>query len=327
LAVPIRFLIACLGLAWNTSYMGLRADDAVTSAARADPDPRGAFVDDAFDGFVSLERIESAVTSDDAAALTDVALLVAHGEAVLQRARNGVNADQLVRAAVEAAATAQDQQTLQRLERGLACLQRDDLQEVLATAQQLGASARKLETPPGLDPSEVTVESMVLYHAMAKEIQKAQRYGMAGDVEDIVASLKHLPLHKKQRDHLAKLANLALVAIRDQSPDDSTLGKLAMATRSVAVTNSVRLISAPTSISHGGSAECLVVLQRPAAADTTVHVSARQLSTVSSVTVPAGEVSAAFTIAVPATSVAGDARITANVNDGVCVLRSIRFAE
>lgn len=321
---PLYAFLCGAGLLWSLHAAAPRADDAATAEAVAEADPRAEFVDHSFDAYASLDDIESAVASGDAELLTDVALQIAHGESVLHRPRKGITAEQLLRGAIQASAEEQDQDSLARIEKCLQERGRAELEPVLAAARQLASSARKLETPPGLDPSEASVESMVLYHAMSKEIQKAQRYGMPGDVENIVASLEHLPLHKKQRDHLSKLADQALVAIKADAPADPTFGKLAMASRFL--TAYPRLVAAPSLIKFGASAKGAVVLMRPVGSNTTVKLSASGLSVPTTVTIPKGKVAAEFSIKAPAKSSAAGTTIYAQVGNSR-VSRSIRFAK
>lgn len=280
-----------------------RADDA--AAEIVEPSPRDAFLDPAFDLFVSQQMLEQAVASGDAAMLTDVALQVAHGEDVLQRPRQGVGAKVLMPAAISAAANDGDKDLLKRLQQAVTRYGMADLEPIVATALQLADSERKLDMPPGMDPSEATAESIVIYNAMAKEIRKALHYGNRGDVEDIVASLPQLPLHKKQRDHLAKLADQALVAINAKT-EDNPLSLLASASRTFpkppvpgASPPFVRSIVGPSKLKSGTTGQYTVILNRPAAADYVVTIGYVNLSGPTTVGFKKGTASASISVAAP----------------------------
>ena len=303
--------LVCLGagLWWCLSDAGSTADDAVPPDA-AEPAGLTDFEDRAFDPFVTLDLIEQAAASGDVELLTDVALHTAHGEAVLLRPRRGVNADELLRTAIQAAAEAGDKEALARLERGITREGLVDLQPLVAAARQLADAPRKLEMPPGLDPSDTTAESMVLYNALLKELRKAQSFGMMQDVQDIIESLPQLPLHKKQRDHLVKLSDQAVVAINAKRSESNSIAQLASASRSLTRTNGVRLFVGPLELKRGAKANYSVVLVKPATMPTKVRVWATGASLTSLLKVPA-------TITIPAGKVEGSVTITAPTNSSI----------
>lgn len=301
-----RGALTCLVAGWLliSDTTAPRADDPAATEI-VEPSPRDAFLDPAFDLFVNQQMLEDAVVSGDAALLTDVALQVAHGEDVLQRPRQGVGAADLLPAAISAAADAGEKELLTRLQHGVTRYGKTDLEPVVAAALQLADAERKLEMPPGLDPSETTAESMVIYNAMAKEIRKALRYGSRTDVDDIIASLPSLPLHKKQQDQLAKLADQALLAI-NANAGDSPLALLASASRGVptpgAVTSAlyVRTIAGPDKLKYGADGKYTVILNRPLPKDATSEYTAtfgyKFLSGPKSVTFKQGKNTAVITV-------------------------------
>lgn len=330
-----RYLwLTCLGagLWWNLNGGGSTADDASPRVAAA-PAETADFEDPAFDPFVSLDLIEEAVSGGDVELLTDVALHTLHGESVLLRSRRGVNADDLLRLAIQAAAEAGDKESLGRLDRAISREELADLQPLAAAARLLADAPRKLEMPPGLDPSDTTAESMVLYNALLKEIRKAQSFGMLQDVEDIIESLPLLPLHKKQRDHLVKLTDQAVIAINQQRSGSSSIARLASASRALS-RNDVRIFVGPSELKTGAKASFSVVLVKPAAAPTQVRIwatgasLANALKIPATITIPAGKVEGAVTIQVPpATALAGvelNAQLQGGGRRAACRVKFIR---
>ena len=131
----------------------------------------------------------------------------------------------------------------------------------IALARKFSAGARKVDAGPGLKPSEVTAEAIALYHTFVREIRITQEYGSEDELTQLVDGIKQLrELHPKQRDHLAKMATTAKVAIRERTNADPVLVMLASVSRN---TDSGLRILGPAQVPLDGAVSLVVIATNP----------------------------------------------------------------
>jgi len=106
------------------------------------PTPAAEINDPAFDRFCSPHLIGAAWDRMDAALMTDVALLIQHGESVLGRPRRGLAANDAFKIAVRLAQQRHDQNALQRLKKGAQRSGSQQLVQFVASTEQLAGGSR-----------------------------------------------------------------------------------------------------------------------------------------------------------------------------------------
>jgi hypothetical protein len=119
----------------------VRAAD-TPAVEQAKPTPAAETNDPAFDRFCSPYLIGAAWDQMDPGLMTDVALLLQHGESVLGRPRKGVSAEQAFKIAVRLAQKKNDQNALQRLKKGAQRSGNQQLVRFVASTEQLADSSR-----------------------------------------------------------------------------------------------------------------------------------------------------------------------------------------
>ena len=132
----------------------------------------------------------------------------------------------------------------------------------IALARKFSAGARKVDAGPGLKPNEVSAEAIALYHTFVREIRITQEYGSEDELAQLVDGIRQLrELHPKQRDHLAKMATTAKVAIRERTNADPVLVMLASVSRN---TDSGLRILGPAQVPLDGAISLVVIATNPA---------------------------------------------------------------
>ena len=216
-----------------------------------------------FSKHLDVDAAAAAWRADDAEALLTIAEKLGAAERVVGKANPSLSAMALYRAAIYAAQHNHDLKRLDRLEEVIGAAQhlsQADRQALLADlglARKFSGASRKIDAGPGLKPSQVSAEAIVLYNTFTREIRITQDYGTEEDLEQLVAAIKQLrELHPKQRDHLASMAKTAKVAIRERDMPNSPLIRLASVSRSV--TSGLRILG-PGEVPLNGTATVVVI--------------------------------------------------------------------
>ncbi len=131
----------------------------------------------------------------------------------------------------------------------------------IALARKFSAGARKVDAGPGLKPNEVSAEAIALYHTFVREIRITQEYGTEEELAQLVDGIKQLrELHPKQRDHLAKMATTARVAIRERDSNDPAMVQLASVSRHLG--SGLRILG-PAQVPLDGAISLVVIATSP----------------------------------------------------------------
>jgi len=204
---------------------------ASTSVARI-PDE---LLDPAFDRYVDAQLLGQAWESQDAAALTDVALQVAEGERVLMRTHKLTPADKLFGLAAKLAQEAQDQATLDRLTKAADQLGKKDLLAQLQSSKKLGGATR--DAGPSVSLDNLTADEVSAYGMYSTRLKQARVAGDGATLHELVEEIRgNTALTEPSRKHLMYLIEHASAALpKDAGPDGvvQTLSKLGDASRGI----------------------------------------------------------------------------------------------
>ena len=251
--------------------------DAVV-AATASPTVPPELQDPAYDRYVNMADLAVAWRSQDAAALTDAALLLLEGERILMRPHAKLPADKVLQLAAKVAAEKQDKTTLDRLKKAAELHGKKELAAQLTASNKL-ASAVRSEEGLSIAVDAVTPEEFAAFHDLADRIRAARIAGDPTELQNLKeAILTGQALPAQLRQHLlAQLEKQGAVA-QDGRPDAaiSALTRLGGANRGwfsdatgISTPDPIRKI-APNGLStgHGGETHSNLMVVTPPWIDT-----------------------------------------------------------
>ena len=189
------------------------------------------FQDPAFERFVDLHLIGSALADRDAGLLTDAALQLAEGERVLLRSHiSGLSAERLLSKAAILAAETHDDTTLQRLAKAAEATHNQNLIGALQGAQKLTGESREAKPALMLPLDSSDVDSLVKLKVMLDVIDDAKAFQDTTMLDTIAEDAAGLPENQKQA--IANLIDRARAEIQAAgSTEDDALLRLASVSR------------------------------------------------------------------------------------------------
>lgn len=204
---------------WAVGGTRLLADDPATPSS----DQVAALVAPEFANHLDVDSAIAAFRADDSETLLAIAERLGTAENSTGKKNPALPALTLFRAAIQAAMHRNEPRRFEQLNQTLQtskALSAEDRRELLAEfdlSQKLGGDSRRIDAGPGLKPNQVSAEAISLYNTFAREIRTTQEYGTEEDLELLVDGIRQLrELHPKQKEHLAKLAFSASVAIKER---------------------------------------------------------------------------------------------------------------
>lgn len=244
---------------WAVGGTRLLADDSTTPSS----DQVAALVAPEFTSHLDVDAAIAAFRADDSETLLAIAERLGAAENSTGKKNPALSALALFRAAIQAALHRNDPKCLEQLNQALKtskALSGEDRQELLAEfdlSQKLAGDSRRIDAGPGLKPNQVSAEAISLYNTFAREIRTTQEYGTEEDLELLVDGIRQLrELHPKQREHLAKLAFSARVAIKDRGKLEPPLVQLVQVSRSL--TSGWRVLG-PSEVPSEGTIHLVVI--------------------------------------------------------------------
>jgi hypothetical protein len=217
------------------------ATDNSSTASDANPNPVATNVIDlAFDRYVDLKLLATAVEEADAATLTDLALQAAFGESVLERSHKAVTSKQLASLALKVALDTKDDKSMDRLVKLAEKSRDDDLKAKISMQRKLGSASRSAPAVM-VAMDQISVDGLKNFKDYLADIELAVRLGDRWKLDEIQkADLSALPeeLRKKivdlvkaadaklseDGDELAKLVGISRECSRNQPPPATTGG-------------------------------------------------------------------------------------------------------
>ena len=181
--------------------------------------PANALRDAAFDRCVDFSLIRTALVSQDAGLLVDVALQAADAERILGRDHPAVTADQLFTLAIRFAVACDDETSLDRLTRYGQAHVGSALIGQIESARRLAGRSRDAGTDGRVSVLDMSPEDYAKYRSLAREIRLAAVLGdtaMLDDVERGLAAASSL-----SAEHVGRLGRqLGEARAAAPSPDD-----------------------------------------------------------------------------------------------------------
>jgi hypothetical protein len=158
--------------------------------------------DRAFEKFVDLELLRTAIDSGDAAQLTDVALQFAEAERVLLRSHHDVTAEQLMRFAAKLA-VGKDKATMDRLVKAAQLQKNEKLVAELEAMAKLSGKSRAINPAETVSVLDTTPEAFTTYRNMLQQLDTAKRLGNR-DVLKMLEKMLQLAhgLSKQQSEYI-----------------------------------------------------------------------------------------------------------------------------
>lgn len=178
-------------------------------------------LDPGFAPWVNLQQLGDAWTAHDAPLLTDIALLMAEGEQVLQRTHPFLSANDVFSVAIGVAAEYSDNDTLTRLRS--AVTDRDAaLQDQLAAAS-LAATSRSISSHPSIDletlsPEELTTWQVLRHQIRSGRINQDRRW--MEELSSFISTYSELP--EALKEHLNEQLTTSLAELPEQAADAET---------------------------------------------------------------------------------------------------------
>lgn len=188
---------------------------AASSAAPADdgdsrPVTEQDVLDPGFETVCPARLIGDAWLGLDSSRMTDVALLLLHGEQTLGRERKAVSADRMVRLAVSAATRNNDQDSLQRLATAAERSGRTELAELAKSSLSLAAASRNVVAGLMIPVDEIGPTEFRQLRSVHLRLRRAVITGDSGQME-------HLQTHIDQLHGVAPERRNKLKALIDSS--------------------------------------------------------------------------------------------------------------
>ena len=207
--------------------VALAQDAANQSAAEETPTVSAEFVDPAFDRYVDVSLLGAAWESQDAAALTDVALQLAEGEKALFRSHKTFTSKDVFEKALAVAADQKDSATLERLAKIAKACDCKDFAAKVAQTTKLAADSRAIL--PNLKFLKVADNGKVNHHYIYTA-GLISRVRVTGD-KKALASIKEQIKQTKPEGEVTKESLDALAKLADES--DVATGEVPEAERNV----------------------------------------------------------------------------------------------
>lgn len=142
-------------------------------------------VDPGFEAMCPSHLIAEAWRGLDSSKMTDVALLLLHGEHTLGRERKAVSADRLVRLAISAAVTNGDQSSLQRLATAAERGGKSDLADLARSSLSLASASRNAVAGMVISVNEIGPTEYRQLRLVHRRLRRAVISGDAGQVDDL----------------------------------------------------------------------------------------------------------------------------------------------
>ena len=231
-----RYTFACL--LWSTLAIPVIAQDvesgvSVSKAAATATDNSSTasdaalepvvtdVIDSAFDRYVDLKLLATAVEEADAATLTDLALQSAFGESVLERSHKAVTSKQLASLALKVALNTKDDKSLDRLIKLAEKSRDDDLKAKISMQRKLGSASRSAPAVM-VAMDQISVDGLKDFKDYLSDIELAVRLGDRWKLDEIQkADLSAMPKELQK-----KIADLIKAANEKLSEDGGELAKL-----------------------------------------------------------------------------------------------------
>ncbi len=167
--------------------------------------------DPAFERFLDPRLLARAWERQDAASLTDMALLLAEGERVLLRSHKAFRPDHLLELAAYVAADLDDHATLERLARAAEARKDAALADLVKQADQLMATPTADRHDWASDIESISRHSLSVHQATLRHIRVIRICGDQESLDELKKAIQALPdLTPTQKAH-------ALKAIADHS--------------------------------------------------------------------------------------------------------------
>jgi uncharacterized protein YjiS (DUF1127 family) len=161
--------------------------------------------DPAFDRYVDMTRLRTALRELDSTTLADLGLKLSEGERILFRSHKAMTSEQILGLAVKVAGEQKDHSTLTRIGKAIEGKEQyKALAAKLNLARKLGYEARGGESVPALvSVEEATPEEFAIYREMLRKIKVASLAGDKDSLDDLGQLVPNLFVLKgAQRDHL-----------------------------------------------------------------------------------------------------------------------------
>jgi hypothetical protein len=180
--------------------------------------------DAAFDRYVDLTTVKSALAQLDACALTDAALATGEGERVLQRSRKGLNADQLLEKAADLAVAQGDKESLDRLQKEAERRGNKGLAAQIAAQKRLAGTARAAEGQVVVALEGTNPEAVAELQHYLTTIKRARLLTDTVTLDVLAETLPASRLSEEQQNQVKKLLGEA----RSAMPKEPTVATKAL---------------------------------------------------------------------------------------------------
>ncbi|HKI37296.1 MAG TPA: hypothetical protein VKA46_35915 [Gemmataceae bacterium] len=193
----------------------------------------GGVKDRAYERYIDVNDLSTALVEGNAAALADCALLLAEGERVLLRPHKTIGSATVFRVAAWVAADNRDKETLARLGRSARERKKDDLAAVVTASERLAGQARPAEPSVTVALDEVSPEGVSLYQSYARQIRAAKLVGSKERLDAMETVIKGTAaLGDKLKAALLKQVAEARGAVPDKADaEQEVLARLGMSSR------------------------------------------------------------------------------------------------
>jgi hypothetical protein len=191
--------------------------------------------DPAFDQFVDLAPLSSALTKRDASHLTDIALALAEGERVLLRAHKAISAKAVFEVAIDVAVERREMESISRIKKAAESLHAPDLVSRAEAAARLTSNSRSRESEIRLSVLDTSPDSFATAKGLLEEIHRATVLKDSHALAEIASRIDAFEgIGNEQRAGLRELADDARSAIpKEPGKAQRALQRLAEASRSV----------------------------------------------------------------------------------------------
>jgi len=163
------------------------ADDPKPAKEVAVPE---ALKDPDFDKYLDMKKLREALADSNPAALADVALKLAEGEAALSRKHKGLSAGKLFDLAARTAKASGDKATMERLTKAAEQMKRKDFNESLENIALVGSAGRTGGPAAGINLDSYPAEKVVLFNSFVDQIKAAKNLSSKAQIDDLEKQIR-----------------------------------------------------------------------------------------------------------------------------------------
>lgn len=200
----------------------------MVATAQVMPTVSAEFADPAFDRFVDLAALGDAWNNQDAAALTDAALLLAEGEKVLFRSHNAFTSKDVLAKALTVAADQKDTVTLERLGKIAGASGDSGFATTVAQTTRLSAGSRSIVPSSNIRITDDIEKTNHYYFNMTDLVTRMRNAGDKTGLVTLRGQIKQVKpegvITQESLDSLVKLTEESEAAIGNVSEAQQQVG-------------------------------------------------------------------------------------------------------